>query len=130
MTTKKAAAAKSKAPHGSAHFDGAGHLDPVHAEHLLAMSREARPNDDDSAFVDASSTDDDLAEGLAEAAVASMTSGEEELMDRLGAEVDEETGGPFTETSANVEFAGGTDESNTADATREPFPTANRSSRR
>lgn len=130
MTIKKAAAAKAKVPVGSPHFDGAGHLDPVRAEHLLALGREGRSTDDESAFVDSTSTDDDLAEGLAEAAVASMNSGEEELVTRLEAEVDEESGGPFTETSANVEFAGGTDESNTADATREPFPTANRSNRR
>lgn len=129
MTTKKSAAANAKTARGSTHFDGAGHIDPARAEHLLALARETRSNDDDSAFIDTSSTEDDLAEGLAEAAVASMTSGEEELVNRLEAEVDEESGGPFTETSANVEFAGGTDESNIADATREPFPTATRSGR-
>jgi hypothetical protein len=130
MTTKKAAAAKPTVPRGSTHFDGAGHIDAAHAARLLALAREARPSDDAGAFVDSTSTEDDLAEGLAEAAVASMNSGEEELVTSLEAEVDEESGGPFTETSANVEFAGGTDESNIADATREPFPTANRSSRR
>ena len=31
-------------------------------------------------------------------------------------------GGPFVETSGNTEFAGGTDESNIPEATREPFP--------
>jgi hypothetical protein len=127
MTTKKTAASKPQEPRRSTHgYDGAGHMDPRHAEHLLALSREDRSSDNEAAFIDSTSTEDDLAEGLAEAAVASMTSGEEELMTRLAAEVDEETGGPFTETSANVEFAGGTDESNIAEATREPFPTANR----
>ena len=37
--------------------------------------------------------------------------------------VPEESGGPFVETSAGTEFAGGTDESNIEEATREPFPT-------
>jgi hypothetical protein len=51
-----------------------------------------------------------------------MTSGEDQLGDDLEAEVDEDKGGPFVETSGNTEFAGGTDESNIPEATREPFP--------
>ena len=131
MTIKKTDTSKVPPPRGPAHgYDGAGHMDPKHAEHLLALSREDRTKDDDAAFVAATSTDDDLAEELAEAAVSSMTSGEDELGTQLEAEVEEESGGPFVETSGNVEFAGGTDESNIAEATREPFPTANRTGKR
>lgn len=119
---------KPKSSHASptgakAHgFDGAGHMDPAHAERLLRLAREGKTQDDESAFVGESGSEDDLAEELAEAAVGSMTSGEDQLTSELEAEVDEERGGPFVETSGNTEFAGGTDESNIEGATREPFP--------
>lgn len=106
------------------HFDAAGHLDPKDAARLLELGREGKTKDPDG-FVASTSTDDDLAEELAETAVQAMTSGEDALEEDLEAPVDEENGGPFTETSANTEFAGGTDKSNIAEATREPFPTAN-----
>lgn len=121
-TDKKDKAASHKPAHG---YDGAGHMDPAHAKHLLELSREGKATDDEGAFVKGASTGDDLAQELAEAAVASMTTGEDELGKDLEAPVEEEQGGPFTETSANAEFAGGTDESNIAEATREPFPLAN-----
>lgn len=112
-------AKKAKTPvHG---FDGAGHMDPKHAERLLELAREGKDKEAD-AFVESSETTDDLAEELAEAAVANMTSGEEQLTNDLEAVVDEDNGGPFVETSGNTEFAGGTDESNIPEATREPFP--------
>jgi hypothetical protein len=133
MATKKpvAPAPEAEAARRTTHgYDGAGHMDPKHAAHLLALGRQDHATDDNTAFINATSTDDDLAENLAEAAVRSMTSGEDELTEKLEAEVTEETGGPFTETSANTEFAGGTDDSNIAEATREPFPTANRTSNR
>ncbi|RYZ01334.1 MAG: hypothetical protein EOO73_35855 [Myxococcales bacterium] len=104
-------------------FDGAGHMDPAHAQRLLELGRAGKESDDTEAFPLAA--EDDLAEELAETAVSAMTSGEDSLMDELEAEVEEESGGPFIETSGNVEFAGGTDESNIADATREPVPLAN-----
>lgn len=120
---KKGTAAEPRKPvHG---YDAAGHLNPEEAEHLLALGLKKRHADDAAAFVDGASTDDDLAEGLAEAAVTSMTTGEDELGAKLDQVVDEESGGPFTETSGSVEFAEGTDASNIAEATREPFPTAN-----
>lgn len=97
-------------------------MDPEHARRLLEMAREGKVNDDGGAFIDAPETQDDLAEGLAEAAVGSMTSGEDQLGADLESVVDEEVGGPFLETSGNTEFAGGTDESNIPEATREPFP--------
>jgi hypothetical protein len=103
-------------------YDGAGHMDPEHARRLLEMAREGRVDDSTDAFIDAPQTRDDLAEELAEAAVSSMTSGEDQLGPDLDSVVEEEVGGPFVETSGNTEFAGGTDESNIPEATREPFP--------
>ena len=95
------------------------------AQYLLDLAHATRTTESDEAFVTSSFTGDDLAEELAEAGVLSMTTGQDELGDQLEASVDEDQGGPFVETSANVEFAGGTDESNIATATREPFPTPN-----
>jgi hypothetical protein len=63
-----------------------------------------------------------LAEEFGEGAVSNMTSGEDGFPDALDEKVDEESGGPFVQTSAQEEFARGTDESNIAEATREPFP--------
>ena len=111
-----------KKPLPPAGFDGSGHMDPEHARRLLKMAREGKVDDGVGAFIDAPETRDDLAKGLAEAAVSSMTSGEDQLGADLESVVDEELGGPFLETSGNTEFAGGTDESNIPEATREPFP--------
>ncbi len=109
---------------GPAHgFDGAGHMDPEHAKRLLELGREGKEAQTDVAFVKKTHTNDDLAEELAEAAVASMTSGEDQLSTDLDAEVAEERGGPFVKTTDATEFAEGTDESNIPEATREPFPT-------
>ena len=104
-------------------FDGAGHMDPAHAARLLALGREGKEAEANAdAFVKSTGAKDDLAEELAQAAVANMTSGEDQLATDLEAEVEEDKGGPFVETSGSTEFAGGTDESNIAEATREPFP--------
>jgi hypothetical protein len=119
MTDKKADVKRPLPAHG---FDGSGHMDPKHAQHLLELSREGRDDDSAEGFVKGTDSPDDLAEELAEAAVANMTSGEDQLGPDLEAEVDEDRGGPFVETSGNTEFAGGTDESNIPEATREPFP--------
>ena len=65
---------------------------------------------------------DDLAESLAEEFLSSATSGEtarEDLQDEV---VPEELGGPFVESTAEQEFASGTDASNPEDAEREPLP--------
>jgi hypothetical protein len=107
--------------------DGAGHMNPEYAQRLLDLARAGKPDDVEEAFVAADHTTDDLAEELAEAAVAAMNSGEDQLRGDLDAQVDEERGGPFLETSGNKEFAGGTDESNIPEATREPFPKTTRS---
>ena len=119
ITAPRLTAATSPA-HG---FDGAGHMDPTHAARLLELARQNR-EDEPVAFISGGSTSDDLAEGLAEASVETMTSGEDQLGRDLEAVVEEERGGPFVETSGRTEFADGTDESNIATATREPFPTS------
>jgi len=104
---------------GGPHFDNAGHLDPRHAERLLAI-RAKEP--EQAAFVSGSHADDDLAEELGQETVIAMTSGEPQWVDDVNRDVDEDDGGPFVITSAHKEFASGTDESNIEEATREPFP--------
>lgn len=106
-------------------YDHPGHLDPAHAERLLELSRAGQEEPEDSAFLRANAEDDDFARELGQTTVASMTSGDGVLTGELEAEVEEEVGGPFVETSATEEFAAGTDESNTPDATREPTPLPN-----
>ncbi len=71
---------------------------------------------------------DDFAEGLGEEFVAVVTSGEA-VIDERDATLPEEDGGPFITSSADREYARGTDESNPEDAEREAFPTT-RSERR
>jgi hypothetical protein len=92
--------------------------------------RRERSDDGNAFFPDPEGgpahTSDDLAENMAEEFLQSATSGEnvsEEAMDQV---VAEELGGPFVETSAEEEFAGGTDESNPPDAEREPLPVTSR----
>jgi hypothetical protein len=121
-TTKAGGSDASSSP-PTPGYDAAGHMDPKHRQRLLELSREGKRIDADAAFINAPRSQDDLAEGLAEAAVASMNSGEEQLAENLNAEVVEERGGPFVKTTAGIEFAEGTDESNIKGATREPFPT-------
>jgi hypothetical protein len=105
------------------YFDNAGHLDPLRAERLLELGAEGRSRSE-LAFVTYSATEaDDLAEELGEGTVFAMTTGEDTVSDDFNRDVEEDWGGPFVETTASTEFAGGTDESNIAEATREPFPT-------
>jgi hypothetical protein len=106
--------------------DALGHLDPKYARELLEKARETR-NDDDrpeatQAFLKRASSNEPLAEELGEAFVQAITSGEESEGDRHERVTLEENGGPFIETTGNEEYAMGTDESNIADATREPLP--------
>jgi hypothetical protein len=93
-------------------------MDAKHAKHLIELGREGKVSDDEAAFVKGSHSQDDLAEALAESAVASMNSGEDELGENLNAELDEERGGLVVTTAAGTELAEGTDESNIEDATR------------
>ena len=99
-----------------------GHLDSGHAARLRRLSQETDVTDADVGFVRDSQSRDELTERLGEEAVSSMTSGESKLADDLDEPAEEERGGPFVETRAGDEFADGVDASNTADATREPFP--------
>jgi hypothetical protein len=102
--------------------DRAGHLDPRYAADLHAKSREGQETSTEDAFIRKARAHDDLAEEMGEGAVETMTTGEDEGSDDHEQVVTEELGGPFVESSANNEFADGSDESNPADATREPFP--------
>lgn len=113
----------SRGPKYLRSFDNAGHLDPFRALRLLEIAGETRASLPDEAFVAGSTADDDLAEELGEGAVVAMTSGEDSVVEHFNLDVEEDWGGPFVESTANKEFASGTDESNIAEATREPFPT-------
>ncbi len=115
--------------HNSKNFlrrDATGHLHPKYARDLLAKARENR-NDDDGpdsarAFLDGSRSDDPLAEELGEAFLETATSGEEAEASRRDEVTPDEFGGPFVYTSGREEYALDLDESNIAEATREPLP--------
>lgn len=103
--------------------DATGHLDPQYERELLEASRENRGDDGNaSAFMSGPRTGDELGEELGEAFVQSATSGEGAETERQDRVMPEEQGGPFVPSSAAEEFASGTDASNIAGATREPFP--------
>jgi hypothetical protein len=107
-------------------WDGSGHLNPRYARALLDKARETQ-NEDDSpeaahSFLKRSRSSEPVAEELGEAFVEAATSGEEAEPARRDRVTLEENGGPFVETRASVEFALGTDESNIAEAFREPLP--------
>ncbi|MEY4547952.1 MAG: hypothetical protein RL685_4147 [Pseudomonadota bacterium] len=105
--------------------DGVGRIDPRYARELLAKARETKNTDDQSeafAFLKGSRPVDTLARELGEQFVQSATSGEESEEQRRDELTTEELGGPFVVTSAEEEFAAGTDESNIAEASREPLP--------
>jgi hypothetical protein len=101
--------------------DATGHLNPAYAADLLSHSRETEPNDD-RAFRPSAIRRDALAEELGESFLRTATGGEEDEEETLDDVVPEEMGGPFIVTTGATEFAHDTDESNPADATREPFP--------
>jgi hypothetical protein len=92
-----------------------------------AAPQRHQRSDDGNAFIPdpeggPAHTRDDLAESLAEDFLQAATSGED-MAEEAGDEVvPEELGGPFVETSAEEEFASGTDESNPPDAETEPLP--------
>jgi hypothetical protein len=103
--------------------DATGHLNPEYERKLREASLENKNRDGDNrAFLGHSDSNDPLAEELGESFVQSATSGEDAETERLERVVDEESGGPFVTTAAGQEFAGGTDESNIAEATREALP--------
>ncbi len=69
--------------------------------------------------------EDSLAEQLGEAAVESVTSGDQADENIRDEDLAEEEGGPFVQTSGRQEFASGTDASNPPDAEPAAVPTAN-----
>lgn len=100
--------------------DATGHLDAEYERRVSAEARSQRT--DDSAFLSGFRTGEPLAEELGEAFLESATSGEESEPERRERILPEESGGPFVRTRASQEFAYGVDESNIAEATREPLP--------
>lgn len=119
---KKSAAKKPAKKKAAPRRDGAGHLNPKLAQDLRTQAKaNARRKQEER---NAPAPADDLAWELGEEVVASATSGENDEEDRLNADVTEDQGGPFVVTSGGEEFADDVDESNPADATREPFPRA------
>jgi hypothetical protein len=103
----------------SNHRDATGHLDAEYERRVRAGVRRAQ---DDSAFLSGFRTREPLAEELGEAFLQSATSGEESEPERRERVLTEELGGPFVRTRASQEFAYDVDESNIAEATREPLP--------
>jgi hypothetical protein len=109
-----------KPPSHLPHRDGAGHLNPAYAA-LIEEEAAAEPRDP-VGYVGGTLRRDSLAEELGESVVRTATGAEDSEEEELNQEVAEEAGGPFVETTSKQEFAYGTDASNPADATREPFP--------
>src|SRR4051794_6418013 len=100
--------------------DATGHLDAEYERKLRSSSPPAR--DDGQGFLSGFHTADAVAEELGEAFLESATSGEESEPERHDRILPEEDGGPFVRTRASQEFAYDLDESNIAEATREPLP--------
>ena len=100
--------------------DATGHLD---AEYERKLRSAARPREQDElGFLTGFSSREPLASELGQAFVESATSGEESEPERRERILTEEDGGPFVSTRASQEYAYGLDESNIAEATREPLP--------
>jgi hypothetical protein len=97
--------------------------------HKLALRRQgnapSREREDAETLIPGAAGDD-LAEELGEESIEAATSGQPPAQENLNAEVPEETGGPFVETSAATEFASGPDASNPMDAEPAAFPTTRR----
>lgn len=100
--------------------DATGHLDAEYERKVRSSWGPRR--DDDQAFLSGFRTGEPLAEELGEAFLESATSGEESEPERRDRVFPEEEGGPFVRTRASQEFAYDFDESNIAEATREPLP--------
>ena len=105
------------------HRNGAGHLAPAYEAELRARVRRKARRIRDDAFVSCRSCSDSNAEQAGEEFVIMVTRGEHDPFadDEDGTD---ERGGPFVESYGGVEIAYGTDASNPAGATREPFPTS------
>lgn len=99
--------------------DATGHWD---AEYERRVRQSSPRHDDDLAFLSGFRTVEPLAKELGEAFLESATSGEDSEPERRERILIEEEGGPFVRTRASQEFAYDFDESNIAEATREPLP--------
>lgn len=103
--------------------DATGHLDPHYERELLEHAREMQSeNQEGRAFLTRPRAGEPVSEELGESYVESATRGEPVELERRDSVVPEEQGGPFVPTTAQDEFAPGTDASNIAEATREPLP--------
>jgi len=101
--------------------DATGHLDPEYQRKLLESSNSQRARGGEGrAFLDGEK--EELSEELGEAFLQAATSGEDAELERRENVVPEESGGPFVPSTADEEFAAGTDESNIEGATREALP--------
>src|SRR4051812_25113131 len=100
--------------------NGRPEVDPEHLRRTDTADAFIRDPDDGGPIV----ADDDLAEVLGEEFVLSATTAEDMSDEALQQGVPEDIGGPFVESSPEVEFADGPDESNPADADAEPMPRA------
>ncbi len=99
--------------------DATGHWDADYEKRV----RSALPQrDNDMAFLSGFRTPEPLAEELGEAFLESATTGEAREPERHERILPEEMGGPFVRTRASQEYAYDFDESNIAEATREPLP--------
>ena len=102
--------------------DATGHLDPEYQRKLMEASGKNRSKEDETrAFIDGAAREE-LSEELGEAFVQAVTSGEDAETERRESVTPDESGGPFVPSTAGQEFAGGTDESNIPEATREALP--------
>lgn len=102
-------------------------MNPAHHEKLVEQARLSRSTRrDDVAFISRRRTTEDIGEELGEAFVNAATSGQGAELERLDRVTEDELGGPFVPSSDGLEFAPGTDESNIAEATREPLPRTSR----
>jgi hypothetical protein len=99
--------------------DATGHWD---VEYQRKQRWSRIPREESLAFLTGFYTREPLAEELGEAFLESATSGGESESARHERILPEEEGGPFVRTRASQEFAYDFDESNIAEATREPLP--------
>jgi hypothetical protein len=127
---KKGTTSKRAHPHPQPkpiHAAAASHAVPRPMPRALFEPHRQGRTDDADAFIPdpeggPARTSDDLAESLAEEFLESATSGEDMAEEMQNEIVPEELGGPFVESTAEQEFAAGTDASNPEDAEQEPLP--------
>lgn len=92
-------------------------------DQLERLARE-RYGSAQTGFVASGECKDDLASMLAEHAMGDVTTGNYVSEDEMNADVDEDFGGPFIETSARSQYGRDYDQTNIEDAEPAAFPTA------